>query len=485
MTIFKLPQWGEKIAKKKWNRTLVWLLRVALGCTFMFSGLTKAIDPWGGFYKFAEYCNVYGFESLGSASLGLSFALAALEFMLGVFVLTGAFRRGAPVLLIGMMAVMLPITLDLAFTDRVPHCGCFGDALVISNWASFWKNVALTAGLVYLTFFNRRVHGIYGPAVNWVVGVISFTFVASVAYNGYFKQPLVDFSPYHVGSQLGVSASADGDAADMVFVYKKDGEEKEFSLDSVPDEEDGWEFVERHYKKGKEPNDSSATQPLAIYDNGVEVTEDVLPDTGKVVMFLFPDLRGVNISYSFDLNEIYAHATEQGYQVFSVTSSSTDDIKWWNDISMAAYHTYRMDDSELKTIARGNPAVVLVENGKMVWKRTLASLDEDKVRVADSPVAQYNSDYQRDEVMSGLVRLFLLALLLLFVLNRTHVLVRLFYRYVRKRPAPQAPAESQETENATVEEAPKQSGNEAHNESDHLAYQPKNDDSIGENSDKE
>ena len=95
MTIFKLPQWGEKIAKKKWNRTLVWLLRVALGCTFMFSGLTKAIDPWGGFYKFAEYCNVYGFESLGSASLGLSFALAALEFMLGVFVLTGAFRRAA------------------------------------------------------------------------------------------------------------------------------------------------------------------------------------------------------------------------------------------------------------------------------------------------------------------------------------------------------------------------------------------------------
>ena len=108
MTIFKLPQWGEKIAKKKWNRTLVWLLRVALGCTFMFSGPTKAIDPWGGFYKFAEYCNVYGFESLGSASLGLSFALAALEFMLGAFVLTGAFRRGAPVLLIGMMAVMLP-----------------------------------------------------------------------------------------------------------------------------------------------------------------------------------------------------------------------------------------------------------------------------------------------------------------------------------------------------------------------------------------
>ena len=433
MTLFKLPQWGEKIAGKKWNRALVWLLRLALGLTFMFSGFVKAADPWGGYYKFAEYCHAYGFESLASASLGLSFALSALEFMLGVFVLTGSFRRGAPVLLICMMAVMLPLTLDLALTDRVPHCGCFGDAVVISNWASFWKNVAITLALIYLTFFNRRVHGVYGPAVNWVVGALSLAFVAAVAYNGYFKQPLLDFSQYRVGSQLGVSPSADGNADDMVFVYRKQGVEKEFALDSVPDEADGWQYVERHYKKGKEPADTSSAQPLAIYDAGVDVTEDVLPDTGRVVMFLFPDLKGVNISYSFNLNEIYAHATEQGYSVLSVTSASAADVKWWNDISMASYPTYRMDDSEIKSIARGNPAVVLVENGKLVWKRTLASLDDEKVRVPDYPVGQYNSDYRPDEVLSQLVKLYLLSLLALLLVNRTHVAVRLFYRKLRRR----------------------------------------------------
>lgn len=445
MTIFKLPKWGERIADKKWNHALVWILRIALGGTFMFSGLAKAIDPWGGFYKFAEYCHAYGFESFASASLGLSFALAALEFMLGVFVLTGAFRRGAPVLLIGMMAVMLPVTLDLALTDRIPHCGCFGDAFVISNWASFWKNVALTVALVYLTFFNRRVHGIYGPAVNWVVGVISFAFVACVAYNGYFIQPLVDFSSYPVGSKLGVSPSADGNGDDMVFVYRKNGVEKTFSLDSVPDEDDGWEFVERHYKKGKEPTDSAMDHAIAIYDKGVDVTEDVLPDTGKVVMLLFPDLKGVNISYSFDINEINAHATAQGYRVFAATPATDADIHWWNDISMASYGIYRMDDSELKSIARGNPAVVVVENGKLVWKRTLASLDKDKVTSEKFPVRAYNSDYHPDEVLKKLVRLFVLALIALLVVNRSHVLVLLMYRLTRKK-AKKAPAPDQQNQ---------------------------------------
>ncbi|MDO4512009.1 MAG: DoxX family protein [Bacteroidales bacterium] len=453
MTIFKLPKWGEKIADKKWNHALVWLLRLALGLTFMFSGFAKAVDPWGAFYKFSEYCTVYGFESLASAGLALSFALAALEFMLGVFVLTGCFRRGAPVLLIAMMAVMLPTTLDLALTDRVPHCGCFGDAVVMSNWASFWKNVALTLGLVYLTFFNRRVHGIFGPAVNWVVGLVSFVFVASVAYNGYFKQPLVDFSQYPVGSQLGIPSSDTGEGDDMVFVYRKDGVSHEFALDSVPDEDEGWEFVERYYKKGQEPKGRVLEQPLAIFDEGVDVTEDVLPDTGKVVMFLFPDLKGVNISYSFNLNEIYTHATAQGYSVMALTSATADDIKWWNDISMASYTTYRMDDSELKSIARGNPAVVLVKDGKLQWKRTLASLPDEKVRSAEYPVEQYNSDYDTHRVLTRLVRLFILALLALLAINRSHVLVMWFYRIVRRKPAPAEKGEQAQEATSAAEQA--------------------------------
>ncbi|MGM9868067.1 MAG: BT_3928 family protein [Sodaliphilus sp.] len=450
MTIFKLPKWAEKIANKKWNHALVWCLRLALGAVFIFSGFTKAIDPWGGYYKIIEYCHAYGFQSLISVALALSFGLAAIEFMLGVFVLTGSFRRGATVLLLVMMAVMLPLTLDLAITDRVPHCGCFGDALVVSNWASFWKNVALTIALVYLTFFNRRVHGIYGPAVNWVVGVISFAFVATVAYNGYFKQPLIDFGAYPVGSTIGATAdsTATDAATDMVFVYEKNGVKKSFALDSVPDEDEGWQFVERYYKTGKEPQANASAHAISILDEGVDVTTDVLPDTGRMVMFLFPDLKGVNISYSFNLNEIYAHATEQGYHVIALTSSADEHIKWWNDISMAAYRTYHIDDGELKSIARGNPAVVVVENGKLLWKQTLASLNDDKVRTPGYPVSRYNADYHPQEVLAKAVRYFLLALTVLLILNRSY----LFYRLLRKKKAKRSAQAQAEQPNEQPEE---------------------------------
>lgn len=474
MTIFHLPKWGERIANKKWNHALVWTLRVVLGIVFIYSGFAKAVDPWGGYYKIIEYSHAYGFPSLASVALALSFGLAAFEFMMGVFVLTGCFRRGATVLLIAMMALMLPLTLDLAITDRVAQCGCFGDAYVVSNWASFWKNVFITAGLVYLTFFNRRVHGIYGPAVNWVVGVISFVFVAAVAYNGYFKQPLIDYRSYPVGTPLVASADSVDASADMVFVYQKNGVKKSFSLDSVPDDDEGWEYVERYYKTGKEPQ-AHAASSISILQEGVDVTDEVIPAKGKTVLYLFPDLRGVNISYSFNLNEIYAHATEQGYYVAALTSSPDADIHWWNDISMAAYSTYRIDDSELKSIARGNPAIVVLHDRRILWKQTLASLNDDDVRAPKYPVDQYNVHYQPKQVLAKLLRLFIIALVLLLVLNRAYLLNRLLRHKKAHSKAENAKA-AEANESADVNEDAK---------ADVLEPQLKKEEPSQENSDKD
>ena len=205
---FKMPKWGEAVAASKWNTVIVWVLRVLVGLIFIYSGFAKAIDPWGGMYKLTEYFNVLGFDQLVPASLAFAFILAAIEFMLGLFILVGAYRRSAPVLLLCMMAVMLPLTLWLAITDAVPDCGCFGDATHMSNWGTFFKNLLIVPALIYLVMFNKRVHGIYGPAVNWVVGVIALAYMGVIAYNGYFKQPLIDDRPYPVGAKLGVVPEA-------------------------------------------------------------------------------------------------------------------------------------------------------------------------------------------------------------------------------------------------------------------------------------
>jgi uncharacterized membrane protein YphA (DoxX/SURF4 family) len=461
---FKMPQWGEAVAASKWNPVIVWVLRVLLGLTFMFSGFAKAIDPWGGMYKFTEYFGVLGFDQLVPAALAFAFILAALEFMLGLFILVGSYRRSAPVLLLCMMAVMLPLTLWLAITDAVPDCGCFGDAVVMSNWGTFFKNLLIVPALIYLLMFNKRVAGVYGPAVNWVVGVIAVAYVAVIAYNGYFKQPMIDYRPYPVGAKIGVQAEPETNEDDYVFIYEKDGVQQEFSIDSVPDDDSGWNYVDRRYKEGKQPKGRVLEQPLAVFENGTDVTEDVLTSEGDVLLYLFPDLPGVNIAYTFVINNLTEKAEKQGAQVAALTPATTREMAEWNDISMASYPTYNMDDSDVKIIARGNPAVVLLHDGQIVWKRTLASLDPDMLRDDNLPLAKLNDDYRPADVLKKATWLFLLALLALLVLNRTHVLVGMLWRKGRGEKAEEttevtteATETTETTETTEVSENPENS----------------------------
>lgn len=441
---FKMPEWGEAVAASKWNTVIVWVLRVLLGLTFIYSGFAKAIDPWGGMYKLTEYFNVLGFEQLVPASLAFAFILAAIEFMLGLFVLVGAYRRSAPVLLLCMMAVLLPLTLWLAITDAVPDCGCFGDATHMSNWATFFKNLLIVPALIYLVMFNKRVHGIYGPAVNWVVGVIALAYVSVIAYNGYFKQPLIDYRPYPVGAKLGVEPEAQPADDDYVFIYEKDGVQKEFSIDSVPDDDSEWTYVDRRVKGDKQPKGRVLEQPLAIFDNGTDVTDEVLTTQGDALLYLFPDLPGVNIAYTFVINNLTEKAVGQGATVAALTSATEQQMEEWRDISMASYDTYSMDDSDLKMIARGNPAVVMLHDGRIVWKRTLASLDSERLRDDNLPLAQLSDDYNPSAILKRAGWLLLMVLLALLVVNRTHVLVGTIWRRLRGKQE-EKPSESSES----------------------------------------
>ena len=450
---FKMPEWGEAVAASKWNTVIVWVLRVLLGLTFIYSGFAKAIDPWGGMYKLTEYFNVLGFDQLVPASLAFAFILAAIEFMLGLFVLVGAYRRSAPVLLLCMMAVLLPLTLWLAITDAVPDCGCFGDATHMSNWATFFKNLLIVPALIYLVMFNKRVHGIYGPAVNWVVGVIALAYVSVIAYNGYFKQPLIDYRPYPVGAKLGVEPEAQPADDDYVFIYEKDGVQKEFSIDSVPDDDSEWTYVDRRVKGDKQPKGRVLEQPLAIFDNGTDVTDEVLTTQGDALLYLFPDLPGVNIAYTFVINNLTEKAVGQGATVAALTSATEQQMEEWRDISMASYDTYSMDDSDLKMIARGNPAVVMLHDGRIVWKRTLASLDPERLRDDNLPLAQLSDDYNPSAILKRAGWLLLMVLLALLVVNRTHVLVGTIWRRLRGKQEEKPSESSENSENSENSES--------------------------------
>jgi len=143
--------------------------------------------------------------------------------MLGVALVVGAYRRGAPWLALLMLLVFTPLTLWLAVTNYVSDCGCFGDAWHLSNWATFGKNVLLLLGVLYLILFNRSAPCLFGPAVQWIVMALTFAFVAAVAFNGYAVQPLIDFRPYEIGTRL-EAANAEVEEDEYIFIYKKDGE---------------------------------------------------------------------------------------------------------------------------------------------------------------------------------------------------------------------------------------------------------------------
>ena len=422
---------------EKWCQLLTVLMRLTVGGVFVFSGFTKGIDPWGTCYKITDYLNAMGLERWSSAALFIAAAMAALEFMLGITIVVGAYRRSSPWIALLVMLVMTPLTLWLAVTGAVPDCGCFGDALHLSNWATFGKNVLLLLGVIYLILFNTSVRGIFGPAVQWMVMAASFAFVMAVAYNGYFTQPLIDYRPYPVGTRLiaqdNIDASdSDEDEDDFIFIYSKDGEEHEFSIDSLPDEDDGWEYVTRYHAKrprGKIIVQDGSHNSIAIMDeDGDDVTLDVLGGSRRTVLLLFPDLPDVGVASSFTLNELTDAALVNDAQVIGLTPASQDEIDHWKDISMADYPIYNMDDSELKSMARGNPAVAYVEDGVIRWKRTLSSLDN-----VEQPVelGAMGDDFDADAILTRLMFAYLAALAIILLINRSHLVIK---HFLRKKP---------------------------------------------------
>jgi len=423
---------------EKWCQVLTVLMRLVVGGVFIFSGFTKAIDPWGTSYKITDYLTAMGLEEWAATALFIAVALAALEFILGIQLVLGAYRRSAPIVSLLLMLVLTPLTLWLAITDAVPDCGCFGDALHLSNWATFGKNLLLLLGVVYLLMFNKSVRGIYGPAVQWIVTALSFAFIMAIAYYGYFVQPLIDYRPYPVGTRLVADDELETDESDdeFIFIYSKDGEEHEFTIDSLPDEEDGWEYVTRYHARRPHSKiiirNDDGSNGIAIHDmEGNDVTIDVLGDNRRTVLLLFPAPDKVGVVNSFALNELNDAALVAEANVVGLTPASQEQIEAWQDLSMASYPFYHMDDSELKMVARGNPAVVYLEDGIIKWKRTLSSLDNVDQAAA---LADIGNDYDSDQIMSRLMIAYLAAMLALLLLNRSHVVIPSLIKRRNKKP---------------------------------------------------
>ncbi len=418
-------------------RILTILFRFIAGGIFIFSGFAKGIDPWGTFYQIKDYLAVWGWNIPDSLILSGAFILIITEFITGVSVFFGCFRRGGPILMTLIMTFMLPLSLWIALKNPVEDCGCFGEALILSNTATFWKNVVLTSMSLWLLIFNTKIKSLIRPYIQWIEIVVSFSLIMFIAYIGYTYQPLIDFRPYKINTALvNFNNSNDGEEPEFVFIYEKNGIRKSFSInDSLPDDEE-WKFVER---KEISPNKNSNTEKredttdenknFRIWDESGndDITEIVADPVGKRMYIMMPEMGKVSVATTWKINNLYKWCQHNDIDVAAIVSGSENEIEEWRDISLPEYPIYLADDTSIKEIVRGNPALVYTEDGIIKWKSSLKALPIEMFSTDNSSTGPSNLSDNNSNLLQNLVITYILFSLVMIFLSYSPWFLRLHF----------------------------------------------------------
>ena len=391
------------------------ICRVFLGCVFVFSGFVKAVDPLGFTYKITDYLTAFGLNALEFFALPVSIFLAALEFTLGLCLLLGIYRRLHTILILLFMLVMTPLTLYLAIANPVSDCGCFGDAWIISNWQTFFKNLFLLAAAIVVFCWYKRITPLYtyksySLAILWV-----WIFILSVSFYCYSYLPILDFRPYKTGNNIPELREIPEDAEPdvHVLVYEKDGKTKEFTLEDYPRGDDSWTFVDTKLKKkGYEPPISDFVVVDELEEN---ITDAILEYPGYTFLLISYDLEKADDSNVDKINEIYDYARLHDYPFYALTGSSSEKIREWQENTGAEYPFCTMDQIELKTIIRSNPGLMLMKEGTIINKWPKNKLPEESLlqqNLDDSPLGQIppNKDAKKVLLLALICGLPLIAL---------------------------------------------------------------------------
>ena len=359
-------------------------LRFALALVFAFSGFVKTADPMGTVYKMADYADAFGFAVHPALLLVGAYALIAIEYVMGVALFFGLYRRFYLGLMIVFLSVMTPLTLLLALTNPVSDCGCFGDALVLTHWQTFGKNVALLVMAIVVLIWHRRLWRVVSDRVQWLVFVYAALSIFLFMQNALRHLPAWDFRPYAIGSNIiegmMVPEDAPQDEYETLFVLEKEGELRTFTFDNYPDST--WHLVRRENRlisKGYTPPIEDFY--LSTLD-GEDVTWEVLEQPGYTFFMVARNLKRANEGMLDVINDLYDYAKVHNYPFYMLTSSSADVIDVWNEHTGAAYPYLNADEILLKTMIRANTGLIVLKDATVVGKWSAADFPHDKQLIA-------------------------------------------------------------------------------------------------------
>ena len=365
--------------------------RIIVGLVFIFSGFVKSVDPYGTAYKISEYLGVFGFTDLINAvpwmPIVVSIILCTLELIVGIVLVSGFFKKTMNWIVGLMMVFFTVLTLIDALTNKVSDCGCFGDAILLTNWETFWKNIALDLLLVisfifdkvkFPSFVNRKL-GI------GVTGVIIFLVLGFSVFNAMYE-PIIDFRAWKEGNRM-VPKPEDQKPPVSYALYKntQTNQEREFGMDELmqayqdePDFIDKWTFISSRVIN----TNTVAADGFSMLDviTDKDQSLEVLSHPGVSFIFTIVDLESPSKKAIERIKEFEIQANEFGCQTVIITSSSIK--KWadftekydWKDIVI-----YSTDDKAIETMMRSNPGIVMMKDGvvKKKWSwRVLPEFSE-------------------------------------------------------------------------------------------------------------
>lgn len=388
-------------------KTLNYISRIIVGIVFIFSGFVKAIDPLGSTYKFIDYFEAFGMDFLSSLAFPLAILLSAIEFVIGFSLLFSTRKRLTSWALLLFMSFFTILTFILALYNPVSDCGCFGDALIMTNWQTFGKNIFLMIFTLILFYNRNKFETSWNIKNQWIF--ISIPLVVSILISVYCYQnlPLIDFRPYRIGTYIPEKMITPQDAPkaeyETILVYQKNGKEKEFTLTNLPDST--WEWVSTENKllsAGYIPPIHDFTISTSL---GNDITEVILNDPKFTFLLVAYDLKKTSLKNIAEINKLAEFAKESGKCNFiCLTSSVESEMNEFKEKTLASYMFFNTDEITLKTIVRSNPGLVLLKKGVVIGKwhhRNIPSNKDITEKYLENPEYQ-NKINNSDEALATL-----------------------------------------------------------------------------------
>ncbi len=359
---------GTKLIKMNGMQLLRKISRFVVGIVFVFSGFVKGVDPLGTVFKVEDYLIAYGMEWALPLALTLTIVLCTLEFSIGISLLLNFKMKITRRVLLGMMVGFTILTFFDAIYNPVPDCGCFGEAIILSNWQTFYKNLVLMVFVLIIFFTHRYSLSSFSSKTQNIMAISTMLIFAGFTIYSYNRLPIIDFLDWKVGWDLTPNNPGKPNTY-LIYKNKSTEDEKKILSQELPWQDSvwmsQWEFLateidDSHVKK---------SHGLQILDtSGMDVTEFYISNPEYQFILVSYDLEKANKNAMQKMVRFCDEATHDNVSFILLTESLKDEVVTFREKTKASFEIFYADDIVLKIMIRSNPGLILLRDGVIIDK---------------------------------------------------------------------------------------------------------------------